>query len=61
MARIDVHFHIIPQFYVDAAYEAGAAPAIGRYPASTRELALEIMDRSGIGVALTSISQPGVR
>jgi predicted TIM-barrel fold metal-dependent hydrolase len=59
--RIDVHFHIIPQFYVDAAYAAGAGPAIGRYPAYTPELALEIMDASGIQVALTSISQPGVQ
>jgi predicted TIM-barrel fold metal-dependent hydrolase len=59
--RIDVHFHIIPQFYVDAAYEAGAGPAIGRYPAYSPELALDIMDASGIEVALTSISQPGVQ
>ena len=59
--RIDVHFHIIPQFYVDAAYDAGAAPAIGRYPAYSPDLALEIMDSSGIQVALTSISQPGVQ
>ena len=29
---IDVHFHLIPQFYRDAVYEAGRGPAIGRYP-----------------------------
>ena len=29
---IDVHFHLIPQFYRDAVYEAGSGPAIGRYP-----------------------------
>jgi predicted TIM-barrel fold metal-dependent hydrolase len=46
---------------VDAAYEAGAGPAIGRYPAYTPELALEIMDASRIEIALTSISQPGVQ
>ena len=59
--RIDVHFHLIPQFYQDAAYEAGAGPAIGRYPEWTPELALEVMDRFDIAVALTSLAQPGVQ
>ena len=27
---IDVHFHLIPQFYRDAVYEAGTGPEIGR-------------------------------
>jgi predicted TIM-barrel fold metal-dependent hydrolase len=58
--RIDVHFHLIPQFYRDAVYAAGRGPAIGRYPDWSPELALEIMDRYGIGVALTSLAQPGV-
>jgi len=26
------HFHLIPKFYQDAAYEAGTGPVIGRYP-----------------------------
>ncbi len=30
--RIDVHFHMIPQFYADMVYAAGSGPAIGRYP-----------------------------
>ena len=30
--RIDVHFHLIPQFYADMVYAAGSGPAIGRYP-----------------------------
>jgi predicted TIM-barrel fold metal-dependent hydrolase len=58
--RIDIHFHLIPKFYQDAAYEAGAGPAIGRYPDWSPELALELMDRSGIEVALMSLAQPGV-
>lgn len=58
--RIDVHFHIIPDFYKEAAHEAGAAPAIGRYPAWSPELALKLMDANEIDVALTSVSQPGV-
>ncbi len=30
--RIDLHFHLIPKFYQDAAYESGTGPLIGRYP-----------------------------
>jgi 6-methylsalicylate decarboxylase len=58
--RIDVHFHLIPPFYRDAVYEAGRAPAIGKYPDWSPQLALELMDRFGIGIALTSLAQPGV-
>jgi 6-methylsalicylate decarboxylase len=58
--RIDVHFHHIPPFYGEAVYEAGRGPAIGKYPDWTPELALELMDRYGIEVALTSLAQPGV-
>jgi len=59
--RIDVHFHLIPQFYQDAAYAAGAGPAIGRYPQWSPERALDVMDANGIEVALTSLAQPGVQ
>ncbi len=59
--RIDIHFHLIPQFYQDAAYAAGAGPAIGRYPDWSPERALEQMDAAGIDVALTSLAQPGVQ
>jgi predicted TIM-barrel fold metal-dependent hydrolase len=59
--RIDVHFHVIPQFYAEAVYAAGSGPAIGRYPDWSPELALETMDRFGIEKALTSLAQPGVQ
>ena len=59
--RIDVHFHMIPQFYADLVYAAGSGPAIGRYPDWSPELALEIMDRFGIATALLSLGQPGVQ
>jgi predicted TIM-barrel fold metal-dependent hydrolase len=59
--RIDVHFHLIPQFYKDAVYESGGGPAIGRYPEWSPALALEQMEASGIAVALTSLTQPGVQ
>ena len=59
--RIDVHFHLIPQFYADMVYAAGSGPAIGRYPDWSPELALEVMDRFGIATALLSLGQPGVQ
>jgi 6-methylsalicylate decarboxylase len=58
--RIDVHFHLIPRFYSEAAYAAGAGPAIGRYPDWSPELALEVMDAHAIELAFTSLAQPGV-
>jgi predicted TIM-barrel fold metal-dependent hydrolase len=57
---IDVHFHLIPQLYRDAVYEAGRAPAIGRYPDWSPQLALQVMDEHGIALAIASIAQPGV-
>jgi 6-methylsalicylate decarboxylase len=57
---IDVHFHLIPQFFREAVYEAGTGPAIGRYPDWTPELALELMDKHGIAVTMLSLGQPGV-
>src|SRR5262245_15103207 len=59
--RIDFHIHLIPPFYQEAAYEAGAGPAIGRYPPWSPELLLEVMDANDIAVALTSLAQPGVQ
>jgi predicted TIM-barrel fold metal-dependent hydrolase len=59
--RIDFHFHLIPKFYSEAAYEAGAGPAIGRYPDWSPELALDVMDAHAIELALTSLAQPGVQ
>jgi 6-methylsalicylate decarboxylase len=59
--RIDVHFHCIPDFYRDAVYAAGSGPALGRYPEWSPALALELMDASGIELALTSLAQPGVQ
>ena len=57
---IDVHFHLIPQFYREAVYEAGNGPAIGRYPDWTPQLALDLMDKHGIALAMLSLGQPGV-
>jgi len=59
--RIDFHVHLIPQFYRDVVYATGSGPAIGRYPDCWAEMALELMNASGIDVALLSLAQPGVQ
>ena len=59
--RIDVHLHIIPQFYQDAVLAAGLGPARrAGYPAYSVERALAVMDANEIELALTSVAQPGV-
>ena len=57
---IDVHFHLIPQFYSEAVCEAGKGPAIGRYPEWSPALALALLDQHGIALAMLSLGQPGV-
>jgi predicted TIM-barrel fold metal-dependent hydrolase len=59
--KIDVHLHLIPPFYRNAVYEAGSGPAIGRYPEWTPPLALDIMDKHDIQLAIASVAQPGVQ
>lgn len=60
--RIDVHLHIIPQFYRDIVHAAGLGPARrAGYPPADPELALKTMDDNEVEVALTSVAQPGVQ
>ncbi len=60
--RIDVHFHIIPQFYQEIVRAAGLGPARrAGYPDYSPELALQIMDAHEIAFAITSVAQPGVQ
>ncbi len=56
---IDVHFHLIPQFYRDAVHEAGFMLATARYPKWSPQLALDLMDRRGIALAVASMIWPG--
>jgi predicted TIM-barrel fold metal-dependent hydrolase len=57
---IDVHLHIIPQFYRDLVYEAGTGPAVGRYPDWSPQRVLDLMDKHAIALGITSMAQPGV-
>lgn len=59
--RIDLHYHIIPEPYVEALAERGIdGPTYARFPAWTPEKALKHMDRNRTRVAVTSLSTPGV-
>ncbi|VCU70185.1 Amidohydrolase [Pigmentiphaga humi] len=57
--RIDVHTHMIPDFYRQAAIDAGAVPAQGRYPNWSPELALKMMEANDIATLITSVAYPG--
>jgi 6-methylsalicylate decarboxylase len=60
--RIDVHFHIIPQFFQEAVKSAGLGPARrAGYPPYSAELGVELMDANGIQTAITSVGAPGVQ
>jgi 6-methylsalicylate decarboxylase len=56
---IDVHFHLIPQFYRDAVHEAGFMLATASYPPSAPQLALDLMDKHDIALSIASMVWPG--
>jgi len=59
--RIDVHHHIVPREYVEALADVGIeTPGRFPFPDWSPEAALELMDRNGVAMAITSISAPGV-
>jgi 6-methylsalicylate decarboxylase len=59
---IDFHAHFVPDFYRDAATGAGYGEpdGIAGFPRWSVDEALGMMDRSGITVAVASVSSPGV-
>lgn len=59
LRRIDVHFHYVPPIYREAVKAASSLGVAVRVPEWTPELALSLMDRNGIDVAMLSISVPG--
>jgi 6-methylsalicylate decarboxylase len=56
---IDVHFHLIPQFFREAVHEAGFMLATASYPDWSPPSALDLMDKHGIAVAIASTVWPG--
>jgi len=56
---IDVHHHLLPDFYVDAIFAQGYSEVGGRdTPEWSPALSLEVLDRNNIEMAITSISAP---
>ncbi|MFI5793096.1 amidohydrolase family protein [Streptomyces sp. NPDC051677] len=59
---IDVHAHLLPDFYVQQAAAAGHAhpDGMGGWPSWSVQAHLDLMDRNGIATAMLSMSSPGV-
>ncbi|MFE0700559.1 amidohydrolase family protein [Streptomyces sp. NPDC058872] len=58
--RIDVHQHVVPDFYRDELAKAGIADAGGRaLPVWNPESALQLMDLLGTTTSILSVSTPG--
>ncbi|WP_086750298.1 amidohydrolase family protein [Streptomyces scabiei] len=59
---IDVHAHLLPDFYVEQATAADHAhpDGMGGWPSWSVQTHLDLMDRNGIDTAMLSMSSPGV-
>ncbi|KFG01610.1 amidohydrolase [Streptomyces scabiei] len=59
---IDVHAHLLPDFYVQQATAAGHAhpDGMGGWPSWSVQAHLDLMDHHGIDTAMLSMSSPGV-
>ncbi len=59
--RIDIHHHILPPEYLKSLANIGITTVTNvPFPKWDPEHSLELMDRQGIAVAITSISSPGI-
>jgi predicted TIM-barrel fold metal-dependent hydrolase len=57
---VDLHHHVIPDFYWEASNEGGNAAGGINPPRWTLDGAIAYLDEAGIDVAIPSISTPGV-
>jgi 6-methylsalicylate decarboxylase len=57
---VDLHHHVIPEFYWEASNEAGNAAGGINPPRWSLDGAIAYLDEAGIDVAVPSISTPGV-
>ena len=59
--RIDVHHHLLPQFYIDAQVAAGIhGTAYRKFPDWSPEDTLALMDRLNIATTILSFTAPGI-
>ncbi len=60
-ARVDVHHHVLPDFYKDAQRAAGiVASAYRAFPEWSVEKSLALMERQDIATTILSFTSPGV-
>src|ERR1700746_2886060 len=57
---VDIHHHVIPDFYWEASNEGGNAAGGINPPPWSLDGAIAYLDEAGIDVAVPSISSPGV-
>lgn len=59
--RIDVHHHVLPDFYLEALEKVGKRTIFGlRLPDWSLEKHLEVMNKNKIALGLASIPSPGI-
>lgn len=59
--RIDVHHHVLPQFYIDVQRRNGlTGSAYGKFPEWTAEKSLAVMETHDIATAILSFTSPGI-
>ena len=59
--RIDVHHHVLPEFYKDAQRAVGITGSAYRaFPDWTEDKSLALMDRESIATTILSFTSPGV-
>ena len=59
--RIDVHHHVLPQFYIDAQKSAGITGTAYRgFPEWTPDHSLSVMESEDIETAILSFTSPGI-
>ncbi|MGB0631442.1 MAG: amidohydrolase family protein [Alphaproteobacteria bacterium] len=59
--RIDVHHHVLPEFYIEAQKSAGITSTAYRgFPAWTPQHSLDVMDHEAIATSVLSFTSPGI-
>ncbi|HIM46403.1 MAG TPA: amidohydrolase, partial [Alphaproteobacteria bacterium] len=60
-SRIDVHHHVMPDFYIEAQRGAGITGSAYRdFPNWSPETSVSVMDANRVGMAIMSFSSPGI-
>ena len=59
--RIDVHHHVLPEFYIEAQKSAGITSTAYRgFPEWTPQHSLDLMDNEAIATSILSFTSPGI-